>query len=463
MNVITRGIRNAFRNMIRTFSIVVILGLSIGLALTMLIARQAVQTKIASVKSSIGNEITVSPAGSRGFEGGGNPLTDAQMTKVKSTPHVVSVTETLSDRLDSTQTNLQSSITPGTLGKRFGGSSGGGGGSAGGGGAGGGGFGGSSTGSSGTFTLPVSIIGTNSVSAAALGGGGTLKITSGKAFDPNSSADVALVGTSLASKNNLKTGSTFQAYGATITVAGIFDAGNEFSNSELLIPLPAEQQLSAQTGDVTSATVQVDSITNVASTVTALQNTLGSSNADVVSEQDTATNALAPLQNIATISLVSLIGAVIAGSVIILLTMLMIVRERRREIGVLKAIGASNIKVMLQFMTEAITFTLISAIVGLGIGAIGGNPVTQLLVTTSSSTTAGGGPGGGGGRGGGFGGGVSRVAGFGARGIHNITATVGWDILLYGLAAALVIAILGSAIPSLLIAKIRPAEVMRTE
>ena len=38
MNVISRGIRNAFRNTIRTFSIIVILGLSIGLSLGMLIA-----------------------------------------------------------------------------------------------------------------------------------------------------------------------------------------------------------------------------------------------------------------------------------------------------------------------------------------------------------------------------------------------------------------------------------------
>ena len=68
MSVITRGIRNAFRNLIRTFSIVVILGLSMGLALAMLVAYQAVGQKINSVKSSVGNTVSVSPAGARGFE-----------------------------------------------------------------------------------------------------------------------------------------------------------------------------------------------------------------------------------------------------------------------------------------------------------------------------------------------------------------------------------------------------------
>jgi putative ABC transport system permease protein len=467
MNVITRGVRNAFRNGIRTFSIVIILGLSIGLALTMVVARQAVQTKIASIKGAIGNQITISPAGSRGFEGGGNPLTSAQMAEVTSTPHVVSVTQTLSDRLDSTATNLQSSITPGTLGKRFGG--GGNGGGAGGGGAAGG-FGGGSGTSTGTFTLPVTIIGTNSVSAGALGsggagGGGTLKVTSGKAFDPSTDADVALVGTSLASKNNLKVGSTFQAYGATMTVDGIFDAGNEFSNSELLVPLSTEQRLSAQPGDITSATAQVDSITNVATTVTALQNKLGSNNADVVSEQDTSNQALAPLESISTISVISVIGAGIAGAAIILLTMLMIVRERRREIGVLKAIGSSNIKITFQFMTEAVTFTLLGAVIGLGLGVVGANPVTKLLVTTTSSTS--GAPGGGGGGFGGGGGGFGRAGGAflraGGTSIRNINTVIGWDIIVYGLIAAIVIAIVGSAIPAWFIAKVRPAEVMRAE
>ena len=37
---------------------------------------------------------------------------------------------------------------------------------------------------------------------------------------------------------------------------------------------------------------------------------------------------------------------VVAGAIIIFLTMMMIVRERRREIGVLKAIGASNVNVV---------------------------------------------------------------------------------------------------------------------
>ena len=134
MSVVTRGVKNAFRNVIRSFSITLILGISIALALVMLLAMRAVQARITSVQSSIGNIITITPAGARGFAGGGEPLTDDNLAAVKSTAHVTKVTSSISDRLNTTGTNsnfpgqtdsnsttiLVSSINAGTLGRRFG-------------------------------------------------------------------------------------------------------------------------------------------------------------------------------------------------------------------------------------------------------------------------------------------------------------------------------------------------------
>jgi putative ABC transport system permease protein len=468
MNVFTRGVRNAFRNIIRTFSIVVILGLSVGLSLVMLIAHQAVGNKITSVKASVGNTVSISPAGVRGFEGGGNALTETSLAKVTSLAHVTSYDESLSDRLTSSNTNLQSAVSAGSLGQRFSQNSGqqfsG---------AGGGGFGGGQGGGSGSstgtvsFTPPVTVNGTTDPEdlSSATAGGGTFKLTGGSSFSSTSTANVAIVGSTLATKNNLKVGSTFTAYSTTITVVGIFDAGNTFSNNQVIMPLATVQKLASEPGDVTSANLTVDSITNVASVTSATEKVLGST-ADVTNAAATAQTAIAPLQNIQTISLYSLIGAVAAGSVIILLTMVMIVRERRREIGVLKAIGASNLKVMGQFMVEAITLTVLGAVIGIVLGVIAGNPITHLLVTNSTSTatatattTAGGF---GGGTGGGF-----RTGGRGIGGLHNsvsnIHAEIGWTIIIDGFAAAIIIAVIGSALASFFIAKIRPAEVMRVE
>ncbi len=446
MSVVSRGVRNAFRNQIRTLSIVLILSLSIGLALSMLVAHKAVEQKISSVKSSVGNTINISPAGARGFEGGGNPLTQDELSKVKALPHVAKTTESLNDRLTSSNTNLQSSIDLGALGQRFAERSVSGG-------------QGNSNFNPANFTPPVTVIGSNNpTNLSATQGGGSFSLKSGTVFDGNSSDNVALVGLALAGKNNLNVGSTFTAYGATIKVIGVFDSGNQFSNGQVIMPLAAVQALSGQAGDLTSATVTVDSVDNLAAVTTAIKNVLGSA-ADVTNAQDQANNAVAPLENIKSISLYSLVGAVVAGAVIILLTMIMIVRERRREIGVLKAIGASNLKVVGQFMSEAVTFTALAAVIGIALGVMAANPITTTLVRNSSntSTTATAGVPGGGRLAFSLGGGGVR------QGITNIHASVGWDIILYGLGAALIIALTGSAVASWFIAKVRPAEVMRSE
>lgn len=447
MNVVSRGIRNAFRNIIRSFSIIFILGLSIGLSLAMLVAHQAVGNKIKSVESSVGNTVSISPAGVRGFSGGGNPLTDAQLAQVKTLAHVTAVSESLSDRLTSSDSNLVSAVDAGALGQRFANNSGqtftppaG---------------AASDRQGSGTFsfTPPVTLLGTNTpTNLSTTQGGGTFTLKSGSVFSATSNDNVAILGTTLATKNSLTVGSTFTAYGTTITVSGIFDSGNTFSNNQVIMPLASVQRLSSQVGDITSATLSIDSVANVASATTAAEKILGTT-ADVTNDALQAQNSIAPLQNIQTISLYSLIGAVGAGSVIILLTMIMIVRERRREIGVIKAIGASNLKVMFQFMVEATTLTTLGAVVGIVIGFVAGNPITNLLVTNSvSSSTAA------------TGSGVVR-RGFGGlrNSVSHVQAAVGWTIILDGLVAALIISLIGSALASYFISKIRPAEVMRTE
>ena len=463
MGPINRGVRNAFRNAIRTFSIVIILGISVGLSLSMLVARQAVQDKITAVKSSIGNTIAISPAGARGFEGGGEALTSDQMATISKLTNVTGVTQTLSDRLTSDNTTLQSAIEAGSLGNRAQSTSGIG-------------FqvppegtthieGGAATSGSTnsgtqitrTFTPPVTISGTNDASATAVYGGDSVSFISGGAFDASKDENVAVVGKSIAEKNSLSIGSTFTAYGKEIKVVGIYDTGNTFANNGVIMPLVALQRLSGQTGAITSATVTVDSVDNIDSAVTAIKSALGDK-ADVVSNQASAKTAVEPLESVKTISTYSLFGALGAGAIIILLTMMMIVRERRREIGVMKAIGSSNAKTMLQFVSEAVTLTFLGLMVGLVVGIFASQPITKVLVNNSSSstTTTQRGPGFGMGR-------PGSATSTALRSVQNVQASVGIDTIAYGVAIAFIIAVIGSALPALFISKIRPAEVMRAD
>lgn len=473
MNTVSRGIRNAFRNSVRSFSIVVILGLSIGLALAMLVARASVIQKIDEVKKSVGTTINISPAGSRGAQGGGEPLTNEQIAKVAQIPHITKVRSALNDRLTAEETNLKSAIEPGSLGNRRANNSGVGFSVEDGGGAGNNSRR-NSTRINRTFTLPVDVTGIDDLSDATVYGGNSVTYKSGQAFDPKTGDLVAVLGTALAAKNNMQLNSTFTAYGKTFKVVGIFDAGNTFANASLLMPLKAVQTVSGQTNNVTNVTATVDTLDNVSAAAKAVTSTLGAA-ADVTSTQDIATQAVAPLESVKSVATFSLLGALAAGSVIILLTMVMVVRERRREIGVYKAIGASDLKIMLQFMSEAVTLTLVGMVVGVVIGGAAASPLTNLLVTNSNASSSqsaqnNNGTGGQNDNRGNGGGGRQRLRGNlrdvrrnTVRSARSVQASVGISILLYGILAAFGIALVGSAIPALLISKVRPAEVMRAE
>jgi putative ABC transport system permease protein len=452
----------------RSIGVVVILAVAIALSISMLIARDAVNTKINSVKASTGTTITVSPKGFFGFNGGGTPLTTKEINGLLDLKNVTAVQESLSEELSSKDTSLTSPTPAGSLGQQFGGF-------------GGGSSGGSSSGTT-TFTIPVRLIGTNSPGNALVGGangGGTEKLTSGSSFSPTSDSDVALVGQALATKNKLTVGSTFTAYGKTITVVGIYNSGSTFANSDVLMPLATVQTLASASGQVTDATVVVNNISNVSSVTKAVTAKLGSK-ADVTSTEATVASELAPLNSIRTISTYTLIGAIVGAAIILLLSMLMIVRERRREVGVLKALGAPNRSIIGQFIAESTTFTVLGSVVGFIVGILLSSPITSALVsaTSNSSTTTGftgggfvRGSGAGGFRGGGSGftpptGGV-RTGGFRFGGINNTLTTlhtsVGSSTLIFAFVIALVIAALGSSVAVATIVRIRPAEVLRSE
>lgn len=480
MNAMTLGFRNAFRNVTRAISIITILGISIGLSLIMLIAHQAVSKKIADAKSSIGNTVTIAPAGFSAFSQANNSLTTSQLNSVKSLPHVTSVNETLTDRLttigstqpsfggfggqstktnSNNQTSLKSPITLNSNSGRL------------------------RTFISGggslptNFSLPITITGATDTAQL---DGSTLTITKGSAINGSTDANNAMVSGGMAKKNGLKVGSTFTAYGKKLTVSAIFSTSTQAARGTVVVSLPTEQRLSGQSGDVTSAVATVDSADNLSATTSAIKNSIGSS-ADVTSSADQVNQAIQPLNSVKNIALYSLIGAVIAGCLIILLTMIMIVRERRREIGILKAIGANNSRVIFQFMSEAVTLTIAGALIGIVIGVVGSNPVTNTLVassnnasTTTTTTTTGpmrfgqgaGGPGGGQGfvarstTGRNF---FGRNANSLTNSVRNVHANVGWSILAYGLGAAIVIAVIGSSLAGWMIARVRPSEVMRAE
>jgi len=454
MNVITRGMRGAIRSPLRAGAIVIMLAISIGLIIAMLAARAGVESRITEVKANSATGITVAPAGIMGFAGGGDPLTADQVATITKTAHVASTSSTLTDQLGTDDTSLTPSLELGNFGRRQqrfessgsssssapalpeGESS-------------------SSSSSSTTRQAPTprtTVTGTTNPDSIATNGG-SLTLTSGATIDGNSNENIALVGKTLAEKNSLSVGSTFTMYGQTFTVKGIFSTGNTFQDSGLIVPLKTLQTLTDQAGAVTSVTVTVDSSDNVAAVVSSLKTSLGDK-ADITSEAERAESSVSSLSSISSLATTGVIGATIAAAVIVLLMMTMIVRERKREIGVIKAIGGTNFKVITQFVTEALTLTIVGGIIGIGLGIAVSGSITEGLVqnqaSSSSQQRGAGGPGGG----------FFRGA---QQGLQSVTSTVSPAVIASGVGLTFLIAIIGSAIPAWFIARIRPAEVLRSE
>ncbi|MDO4271525.1 MAG: FtsX-like permease family protein [Candidatus Saccharibacteria bacterium] len=495
--------RNAFRNGIRTGAVCLILALIIGLTLAMLVANTAVNKKISSIRSNIGNNITISAAGMRGMGGimggqisggpmgahsdgepstdssEGNTLTNDDLDAVKDIDHITSTAALLTKQIDSDDTSLKG-VSFGNRPSRPDESS----------------DEDDEDDDSSERTIPVSISGASSL--AALGDEvGDLELSDGDEIDLSSTDKVAIIGDQLAENNDLSVGDTFTLYDTEITVKGIISSGEESSDDDqpmgrnlstgsmVLMPLATLQEL-ADSDDITTIVATVDSVDNADSVTATITKELGTNDdgnniAEVTSDKESAETTIDSLENIATMSLVSVVACVVVAAVIILLAMLMVVRDRRGEIGIMKAIGAKSKTIIGQFVAESLVITVIATVSGLGIGVAAATPLTNALTNNNqaeqteqrgptmskpdddSSNTANNNQ-----AGQDFGGDMSQggpgqFVKDGIAGAGEIVATIDWTLVAYVIAGCLVIASCGAAVASIMAMRINPAEAVRAE
>ena len=139
---------------------------------------------------------------------------------------------------------------------------------------------------------------------------------------------------------------------------------------------------------------------------------------------------------------------VVVGA-IILFIMLYTVRERTREIGTLKALGASSTAILGQFMLEGILLSLIAGIIGIVIGTFGATSFANLLLpapTQAGNSTV-----------------TQTGVSISAASPASISVTITPELILAGLGIAVLLGALGSLYPAWRAARTRPAEAMRYE
>jgi putative ABC transport system permease protein len=256
----------------------------------------------------------------------------------------------------------------------------------------------------------------------------------------DSSSLVAIIGTRYAEDQNVGVGDTIDLNGTAITVVGVYTTGNQFGDNGIIIPFETAKKVYAITG-MNTVYVTVDYAGYVDDVVSTLKKSLGDGY-DVVAMSEIAARMQESINSISTNSETGLWLSLITGVAVMTFVMVMVTRERTKEIGVLKAIGFKNSNIVTQFFIESIVLAVLGFVIGLILVMTAGSSLSNIILGTSS------GPGG---RmpGGGFGGGIEF--------------TLSPELLVYALSLAIAFGIIGSLYPILKAVSLKPAEALRYE
>jgi len=207
-------------------------------------------------------------------------------------------------------------------------------------------------------------------------------------------------------------GSDITIGGIPFEVVGILQAkgGTSFQNGDDQVLVPVSTLKRYFTGSASSGVRSIGvsvatagQMETVKSDITALleeRHNIASTAADDFSVAD-QTQLLSTATSVFSLLTVLLAGvasiSLIVGGIGIMNIMLVSVRERTREIGIRKAVGAKNRDILLQFLVEALVLSILGGLIGVVVGVIASavigalagwgftfNPITLVVATLFS-------------------------------------------------------------------------------
>ena len=195
---------------------------------------------------------------------------------------------------------------------------------------------------------------------------------------------VAVIGSETATTLGLTAtdiGTDIKIGGLPFQLMGILQAkgssGPQSNDDTVLIPITAVQHYFDDTDSIRSIAIsvatagQMDTVKAAAAALLRVRHGIASGGTDDFSIADQS-QLLASVDSISSLLTILLAGiasiSLVVGGIGIMNIMLVSVRERTREIGIRKAIGARGRDILAQFLVEALTLSVIGGAIGVVLG-----------------------------------------------------------------------------------------------
>lgn len=228
-----------------------------------------------------------------------------------------------------------------------------------------------------------------------------------------------------------------------IRIIGVYASGYVFGDLQLFIPLDIFREIYPTDG-ISWLFVTVDEARNVAAVERGIREALGDS-ADIIAPKSGAAfeSSIAATLNRVVRGGIALTLS-LAG-IVIFFTMMIVAGERIREIGTLKALGASNRGIVAQFVAEAVALSAVGATLGFVFFTLLSGLVTRRVFTLTAAP---------------FLPAEYRETLFESL---NLSFGLSSPLLLLVLVTAFAVAVLGSSYAAWKIAHLSPVEALRDE
>lgn len=206
-----------------------------------------------------------------------------------------------------------------------------------------------------------------------------LVVGEGQFLDPNLNPTTAVIGPQLSVDlygTEQSIGKTVKVKGEPFTIIGILKRTNEpinYNNVDfdraVLIGLDSGRELNQGSSHIQQINVQSSSVSNLDAVITEINKTLlkthlGEANFTVLSGDEIAQPTSRIFSAIAGVSIAIAAISLLVGGVGIMNIMLVSVAERTREIGIRKALGATNGNIVSQFLIESLALSIGGGVTG---------------------------------------------------------------------------------------------------